>query len=654
MAKEIKLNDGTTALFDDDASDAFINKTLQDAGLTRAVSKQAIPAKTEKQGFIPEFLAKINEPIVSGFASIAGLPGAYKAGLSALERQIEQIVAPGSKGMPESVRRLDLLSYAPTPSQIQQAIGEAGVPMARAESIPGQALQNFIRNIVSAPVPGAAVPAALSAVGEEALAYPFRGTPQEPAARMVGAVGAPLAALPFAMRSPAQTMVREEMARVTPAERAAAEQLMRESPTPVTPIEAIQRVTGEMRGMEAGGTTRLPQVQQMIETSRMGGPIMQEFLAGREGATRQALSQQFPQTGREMLGIETQRAAEEAQRAAQRELSRVGGPAFTAIESVQVPRSSFDNIVQGNAVLDDALKTVKADPAWRQQTSGFPENSIRVIETMRAELAGKQASLTNTGELAKARVYGKAVDDLKILADQAVGGQYQSALNDYRKLRELRVTPLEAMPIEQMAGTANVAQQYANIFTKEAMERGITPGKVRETMNALTSADPNLAKEFVAQYVRSQFEQVPSSVQRAKMRGARFADTVFGNETQKQNLLTAVDVAYGPDARKGFDTLLRALKAQAERLPAGSPTQEKTALAQRAEGVTKQVLTTPTKGPAMLVDYIVNGRDMEKMARALTSPDGLREIERLALAGKDQRKVGIAATSIQRLIDEME
>jgi len=31
MAKEIKLNDGTTALFDDDASDAFINKTLKDA-----------------------------------------------------------------------------------------------------------------------------------------------------------------------------------------------------------------------------------------------------------------------------------------------------------------------------------------------------------------------------------------------------------------------------------------------------------------------------------------------------------------------------------------------------------------------------------------------------------------------------------------------
>lgn len=644
MAKEIKLNDGRTALFDDDASDSFINKTLQDAGLSRA----------GKQGFIPEFLAKINEPIVSGVSSILGLPGAYKAGIGALERKIEQIIAPESKGMPENIKALDILSYAPTPSQIQQSVAEAGVPMQKAESIPGQALQNFIRNLVAAPVPGAVGPSALSALGEEAVAFPFRGTPQEGVARATGAVAGPLTMLPFAMRSPAQTIVKEEMARVTPAQRAEAEALMREAPTPVTPIEAIQRVTGETLGMEAGGTTRLPQVQQMIETSRMGGPIMQEYLAGREATTRQALGQQFPQIGREMLGIEAQRAAEGAKREAQRELSRVGGPAFQAIEMMQVPRADFDSIIQGNAVLKQALKEIKADPAWKQQTAGFPETSIRVIETMRYELADKAKSLSQSGELSKSRIYGNAVDDLKTLADQSVGGQYQKALTDYRNLRELRVTPLEAMPIEQMSGTANVAQQYANIFTKEAMERGITPGKVRETINALNASDPALAKEFVAQYVKSQFEQVSATGQRAKMRGARFADSVFANETQRQNLLTAVDAAYGMDARKGFDTLLRALKAQAERLPAGSPTAEKAALAGRAEGITRQVLTTPTKGAAMLVDYVINGRDMEKMARALTSPEGLREIERLALAGKDKRQVGIAATTIQRLIDEME
>ena len=273
---------------------------------------------------------------------------------------------------------------------------------------------------------------------------------------------------------------------------------------------------------------------------------------------------------------------------------------------------------------------------------------------MRSRIGDESEALKRAGRLSEARVYDQAYNDLKTLADQSVGGKYQQALTDYRRLFETRVRPLEAMPIEQLSGTSNLASQYAAVFTKEAAERNITPGKVRETMNALNASDPALAQEFVAQYMKSQFEQISPNVQRAKMRGAKFGDTVFGNETQKQNLLTAVQVAYGPDARTGFDTLLRSLKAQAERLPSGSPTAEKMAQAQRAEGLTRQVLQTPTKGVALLADYVVNGRDMEKMARALTSPDGIRELERLALAGKDKRKIGIAATSIQRLIDEAE
>lgn len=647
MAKQIQLSNGEVALFDDDATDAFINSTLKKEGLSRASS----------------MLAKINEPIVSGAASILGLPGAYKAGVTALETRLEKLIGdiigkpvtrPVSEVVPDIAKQLDILSYAPTPSQIQESARATGVPMAKAETIPGQTLQNFIRNLVATPVPGAAIPSALSAVGEEAMAYPFRGTAQEPFFRATGAVAAPLAAFPLAMRSPAQTMVREEMARVTPAERAQAETIMREAPTPVTPIEAIQRATGEARGMEAGGITRLPQVQQMIETSRGGGPIMQEFLAGREGATRQALEQQFPQMPRETLALDVQEAAKAAQRQAQKEVSQAGGPAFTAIESVQVPRADFDSLLQSNKIIDEAYRSVKSSAAGKQQTAGFPENSIRFVETMRSEIGDAAEKLRRTGELSKARVYDQAYNDLKGLADQSVGGQYQQALTAYRELRDLRMRPLESSPVEQLSGTSNLASQYASVFTKEAAERNITPGKVRETVNALSAADPALSKEFVAQYVKSQFEQISPSVQRAKMRGARFSDTVFGNETQKQNLLTAVQVAYGNDARSGMDTLLRSLKAQAERLPAGSPTAEKMAQAQRAEGLTRQVLQTPTKGVAMLADYVVNGRDMEKMARALTSPDGIRELERLALAGKDKRKIGIAATSIQRLIDEAE
>jgi len=55
-----------------------------------------------------------------------------------------------------------------------------------------------------------------------------------------------------------------------------------------------------------------------------------------------------------------------------------------------------------------------------------------------------------------------------------------------------------------------------------------------------------------------------------------------------------------------------------------------------------------------LADFIINGRDMEKLALAITSPDGIKQLERLALAGKDQRKTAIAVQALQRLMDEME
>ena len=151
MAKEVRSSDGRTALFDDDATDTFINKTLADQGLERA-----------------GMLAKVNEPIVSGLASIAGLPGAFKAGVSAIERPLDRLIAnilrPGAEPpqMPEELKRLELLANAPTPGQIQERVREAGVPMARAESMPGQVAQSFVRNVVSAPVRGAALPAALS------------------------------------------------------------------------------------------------------------------------------------------------------------------------------------------------------------------------------------------------------------------------------------------------------------------------------------------------------------------------------------------------------------------------------------------------------------------------------------------------------------
>lgn len=641
MAKEVRLSDGRTALFDDDATDAFINKTLSDQGLERA-----------------GMLAKINEPIVSGLASIAGLPGAFKAGVSAVERPLDRLIAnilrPGAEPpqMPEELKRLELLSNAPTPGQIQERVREAGVPMARAESMPGQVAQSFVRNVMSAPVRGAALPAALSAVGEEVAAVPFRGTAQEPMARAVGAITAPFAAAPFALRSPIQARISEQMAQVSPAEKEAAQRLMQEAPTPVTALEALQRATGEARGLELGGITKLPSIQRQIEASPTGGPVMGEFMAGREAQTAETIKRMFPQEARETMGIETQRAAESALRAGGSEVSRLGGPAFQQIEQLTIPQADFANLLK-NDVFKSAYNRVKSLDVWKEQTKGLPDTSVGFMEVVRKELRDRAKKYNISGDTEKARVLNNAYDDLKNAVDASLGGQYQQALSQYRTLRQAIEEPIQASPIGRLAETSDTAQQYGRVFATNAAELNIVPAQVSDTVRAMKVQDPMLAQEFVANYIKSQLELIPATARRELRGGARFAESVFGNETQRQNLLAAVGTAYGPEARKGMDNLIRALKTQAERLPVGSPTAEKQQLLESTQTLTKRV-GKPFEAVSGLADSIMNRRDMEKLARAITSPDGIKQLERMALAGKDQRKTAIATQSLQRLMDELE
>lgn len=639
MAKQVRLSDGTTALFDENATDSYIDQVLKAEGLERA-----------------GVLSKINEPIVAGVSSILGLPGLFKSGISAVESKIDPIIA-RILGVPvpqasEETKKLELLSYAPTPEQIQQSVRRAGVPMAKAETIPGQALQNFIRNLVSAPVPGATIPAALSAVGEEVAAIPFRGTAQEPTARAVGGIAAPLAAAPMAIRSPIQARISEQMAQVTPAEKAIAEEIIQQAPTPVTALEALQRATGETRGLISGGITKLPQIQRQIETSPTGAPVMGEFLAGREAQTAQQIEKMFPQQARETMGIEVQRAAEAAQRAVGSEVSRIGGPAFQQIENLTIPRSDFSALMQ-NEVVRSAYNRVKGLDVWKEQTKGLPETSVGFLEVVRKELRERANKYNISGEREKASVLNKAYDDLKNAVDASLGGQYQQALTQYRNLRTSIEEPIQASPIARLSETSNTAQQYGQVFANNAIELNIIPAKVSDTVNALKVSDPMLAQEFVANYLKSQLDLIPATARRDLRGGARYAESVFGNETQRQNLLAAIGTAYGTDARKGMDNLIRALRTQAERVPAGSPTAERQQLFESTQSITKR-LGKPLESISGLTDSILNRRDMEKLALAITSPDGVKQLERMALAGKDKRKIAIGVQSFQRLMDEME
>jgi len=99
---------------------------------------------------------------------------------------------------------------------------------------------------------------------------------------------------------------------------------------------------------------------------------------------------------------------------------------------------------------------------------------------------------------------------------------------------------------------------------------------------------------------------------------------------------------------------MRILEAQGRRLPAGSPTAEKGMLAEASVGAVGQTLKQPLSVIGNMYQSVFFARDYQNMAKAMTSPDGVMALEKIAKAGKDKKKIGLAFTELQQVIKAVE
>ena len=644
--KVVKLTDGTEADFAINTSLADIDKRLAVDGLKRDTSVKPFAERSA----VDSTMAKINLPIVQGASAILGLPGMVAEGLQSGAEQISQLFG----RTPEQAAAGRPVISAPTPASLTRAAGEF-IPLQRAESGAGRLAQTAIRNIASAPVPGAMIPSLLSAGGEEALAIPFQGTELEPYARAVGGIATPLVAAPMAMKSPLERMYSESTQRMTPEQMQAASQLQRQSfqaGMPVTSFEAMQQA--------AGGRTTLPALQRQVEGMPASAPQMAEFMAERGAATQRTLQEQFPQTTRAQLGTDMQKAALAEQTALNKQLVKEAGPAYEAIKAKKIPMSWMTNLERESAVIAEASKAVDNSPAYQDLLKGFPDNSIARIESMRSYLQDKYdllAPLTPGKVTSEMLAYDNARRNLLEKADIQVPA-YAAARADYQKARERIVGPLTETPIPAIAKTSEVPQQFGELFATKAAEINLTPDKVTKAVRALAKTDPGLPKEFLNQYMRASLENVQrAATTQAGTVGPRFADTIARNTTQRANLEAAFVEIYGDkgkEAAKGLNNMLRILDAQGRRLPAGSPTAEKGMLAEASQGAVTQTLKQPLSAIGNMYQSVFFSRDYKNIAKAMTSPDGVMALEKIAKAGKDQKKVGLAFTELQQVIKAVE
>lgn len=643
-----KLTDGTEADFDSKTPLTKVDELLAKDGLERDKSAKPIV----ERGEVDAAIAKVNLPIVQGFSAILGLPGMVQQGYEYGAEKIAQAFG----YTPEEAKAGKMAVRAPTPSQLIKAAGDVGIPMQRAESFGGRTAQNVVRNIASAPVPGAVIPSLLSAVGEEAVSYPFRGTPMESTARMVGSIATPFAAVPLTMKSPMQKMYAEGTSRLSPQELQAASNLQKESfrkGMPTTSFESIQQVSG--------GRTNLPALQRQLESMPSSAPQMADFMGTRGQQTLKTLETMFPPASRERMGTEVQRAAEKTMAQSQRQLS--ASPAAQTFESVKskaIPPSWMTKLEKDSAVISEASRAVDNLPAYQDLLKGYKDNSIARIEAMRQYLSDKYDNLASaagnqvTGEM---RAYDQARKNLLSKADSQIP-DYKKAREQYFQAKEQIVAPVKESPVGQIARNNEVSMQFAEVFAKNPAEVNLTPTKVKMTMKSMADADANLPKDFLTQYMKSSLESVNNAASRsAGTTGSRFANTIAKNTTQRENLKAAYQEIYGAkgaEAVRGLNNMLDILEAQGRRLPTGSPTFEKGALSEESLSIINKTFKNLPGAFGTMYQTIFYGRDYDKIAKAITSPNGVEALEKMAKAQKDTRKLGLAITELQRVIDAID
>jgi hypothetical protein len=653
MSKTVfKLTDGTEADFDSKTPLSKVDEILAKNGLERDKSQRPFIEKEGVSGAVDEFVAKATYPIVQGVAGIVGLPGALQRGVEAGTGKIAELLG----YTPEQAQAGRMAVNLPTPSDITRAAGDADIPMRRAESYIGRTGQNIIRNIVSAPVRGAAIPSLLAGVGEEAFAYPFRGTPMEAPARTFGAMATPLVQAPSLVASPLERMYSDMTKNVRPQELAQAQALQQRSfaeRMPVTSIEAIQQTTG--------GRTSLPTIQRQVEVTPASAPTMAEFMGTRGQQTLKELESRFPVTGRERLGTEAQRSAEATLGLTQRQLSSSpAGQAFETVKSKSIPPSWMKSLENESAVISEASRAVDNTATYQDMIKGYKGNSIARVEAMRQYLKdkydtlGSQSGGTVTGEM---RAYDQARKKLLDKADSQIP-EYKKARENYFQAKEQIVAPVQESPVAQIARGNEVSAQFAEVFATNPAAVNLTPKKVQMTMRSLGQTDANLPKDFLTQYMRASLESVNKAATRqVGTTGSRFADTIAKNTTQRENLKAAFQEVYGQkgtDAVRGLNNLLDVLEAQGRRLPTGSPTAEKGMMSQESISTLGKIGKDPLGSFGTIYQSVFYGRDYEKIARAITSPRGVELLEEMAKAGKNQKRLATGAQELQRLIDGLD
>ena len=192
------------------------------------------------------------------------------------------------------------------------------------------------------------------------------------------------------------------------------------------------------------------------------------------------------------------------------------------------------------------------------------------------------------------------------------------------------VDPLKLGQVGKLAQSDSFGPQAETLLPNKPMD--ITPQVVRRTAKTLNAQDPDIVRQFVAQYLRGQFNEANQQNMAGPnvFGGSKFAAQVAGNPGQDANLMAALQASGANPAQ--MNDALQIFSAQGMKPAVNSATQANTQEAGQMGNGHKLVdlLIRPLKTVPGAIDSWRNGWATEGLANALTDPQSIQRLQELA------------------------
>jgi len=403
---------------------------------------------------------------------------------------------------------------------------------------------------------------------------------------------------------------------VTPEEWAAADELARTAAArgaPVTGYEAIQAQTGMNPKMQTQ--------QRVAEQSDAAGGGLTQMMQGRPGANASLAGSAFdavspPNNFPDTLAGTLQNAAKGAIKGARDQGNAQAQPFYAKSSndpSVTIPSSDWNTLSSDPAVAW-ALDQTKKSPLLGVQNA--QPGSLQWLDAAKKFLDSHANAQAQAGDNFPASQASKASGLITSTVDRLNPDYAKARATVADNMRNV-VEPMEASQVGKLSRTDDFGQQARALLPTAPAD--VTPQVVSRTVGTVNAQDPNIMRQFVAQFLRGQYDEASQQNTAGPNvgGGAKFAALVAGNPQQEQNLVSALTSSGANPAQ--MVEALKIFRAQGMKPGVNSATMSNAQELSAQAGGIGGFLKNPISNTLGILDSWRNGGASSELARALGS-----------------------------------